>query len=207
MEDGVIVLTDDNFEEELAKYSSLLVEFYAPWCGHCKALAPEYAKAAKRLRENNPPYYLAKVDATENKEQAEAHGIRGFPTLFFYKNGQRMEYNGGRTENEIVQWILKKVGPPSTLVDLDGLKKAATDNKLVLAYFGDDAANKDFITFLEVANDPAISEKFTFVHSFAKDLAEHHGVGVHSILLFRQFDTSPVPFVGSIEKDKVVQFA
>jgi protein disulfide-isomerase A1 len=53
--------------------------------GHCKALAPEYAKAAQRLAENNPPYYLAKVDATEHKQLAERFGIRGFPTLFFFK--------------------------------------------------------------------------------------------------------------------------
>jgi len=56
------------------------------YSGHCKSLAPEYAKAAKRLRENNPPYFIAKVDATENKVQAEKHGVRGFPTLFFFKN-------------------------------------------------------------------------------------------------------------------------
>lgn len=53
--------------------------------GHCKSLAPEYAKAAKRLGENNPPYFIAKVDATENKVVAERFGIKGFPTLFFFK--------------------------------------------------------------------------------------------------------------------------
>jgi thioredoxin-like negative regulator of GroEL len=55
------------------------------YSGHCKQLAPEYAKAAQRLAQNEPPYYLAKVDATENKEVSERFGIRGFPTLYFFK--------------------------------------------------------------------------------------------------------------------------
>jgi thiol-disulfide isomerase/thioredoxin len=53
--------------------------------GHCKTLAPEYVKAAKKLAENTPPYYIAKVDATENKKVAERFGVKGFPTLKFFK--------------------------------------------------------------------------------------------------------------------------
>ncbi len=55
------------------------------YSGHCKALAPEYAKAAQRLAQNEPPYYLAKVDATEQKQLGERFGVRGFPTLIFFK--------------------------------------------------------------------------------------------------------------------------
>jgi thiol-disulfide isomerase/thioredoxin len=55
------------------------------YSGHCKSLAPEYAKAAKRLAQNDPPYYIAKVDATENKVLAERYSVRGFPTLIFFK--------------------------------------------------------------------------------------------------------------------------
>ena len=52
--------------------------------GHCKKLAPEYAAAAAKLGAQDPPRYLAKVDATENNEISERHGVKGFPTLFFY---------------------------------------------------------------------------------------------------------------------------
>jgi protein disulfide-isomerase A1 len=52
--------------------------------GHCKKLAPEYAAAATILAAQDPPRYIAKVDATENNELSERHGIKGFPTLVFY---------------------------------------------------------------------------------------------------------------------------
>lgn len=95
----VFVLTDSNFEKFFDKHQTVLVEFYAPWCGHCKSLAPEYEKAAKTLKSKSASVVLAKVDATKETGLGAKYDVKGYPTLKFFKDGLKgniADYDGPR---------------------------------------------------------------------------------------------------------------
>lgn len=74
----------------------------APWCGHCKALAPEYDKASLQLAEDQSDIRLAKVDATIESDLAQEYNVRGYPTLIFFKSGNQKEYTGSMIMPRIV---------------------------------------------------------------------------------------------------------
>ena len=72
-------------------------------CGHCKALAPEYEKAAKELAKEDPPVPLAKVDCSANSAICQNYDVSGYPTLKIFRNGDiSADYQGGRTAGEIL---------------------------------------------------------------------------------------------------------
>ncbi|TMS08880.1 Protein disulfide-isomerase A4 [Larimichthys crocea] len=110
-ENGVLVLTDSNYDTFIEGKDTVLVEFYAPWCGHCKQFAPEYEKIAQALKENDPPVPVAKVDATIATELANRFEVSGYPTIKILKNGEPVDYDGDRTEKAIVA-RLKEVAQP-----------------------------------------------------------------------------------------------
>ncbi|XP_065578991.1 protein disulfide-isomerase-like isoform X1 [Artemia franciscana] len=203
-DEGVLVLTKKNFASALSDIEHILVEFYAPWCGHCKSLAPEYAKAAQKLASDGSPIKLAKVDATEEQELAEEHGIRGYPTLKFFRNGKPSEYTGGRTSEEIVNWLLKKTGPPA--VDLkngDQSKAFIEDNEVAVIGFFKDQSSEKAKTFLSVA---AVLDDVKFGITSDEEVYADHDVSDDAIVLFKKFDDGRVNFDGEWTEDAVKTF-
>merc|ERR1711899_229545 len=105
----VVELTDSNFKKLVLQSDDMwLVEFFAPWCGHCKNLEPHWKSAAGELKGK---VKLGAVDATVHQELAQQYGVRGYPTIKYFPAGVKSgpeEYDGGRTSDDIVAWALGK---------------------------------------------------------------------------------------------------
>ena len=200
VENDVIILTDSTFDKAVAKYDYLLVLFYAPWCGHCKKFHPEYEKAAKTLRKEN--LYLSKVDATVEKKLAEKFEIQGFPTVKLFIKGEAIEYTGGRKEQEVINWMRKKTGPATKLIqsteDIDKLKK---DNDVVLIYFGNNKNELDEYTKVARKN-----EDFPFANVENEEIAKKLGIKMGTVVMFRNFEEPQKELSGSLTSKKIEEF-
>jgi protein disulfide-isomerase A1 len=184
VEEGVLVLNDQNFEEALKLHDNLLVEFYAPWCGHCQELAPHYSKAALTLRGDSPPLYLAKVDATVATLVAKKYEVEGFPTMKFFSKGEPSEYEGGRTEDEIVGWMRRKTGPPSkVLTTVNDVTTFTTNAEVAVVFFGVSATLNEY--FVHLANS---YDDTQFGECASQECLTHFNVSNGNVVVFRKFD-------------------
>ncbi|XP_021344437.1 protein disulfide-isomerase A5-like [Mizuhopecten yessoensis] len=101
-------LTTDSFDGFMKEHSSVLVMFYAPWCGHCKAMKPAYGEAAAILNGQEIDGVLAAVDATLEPNLASKFGVKGYPALKYFKDGKEaFDYKMGRTTDNLVSFMKK----------------------------------------------------------------------------------------------------
>lgn len=112
-----------------------------------------------------------------------------------YRNGEKQEYTGGRTEHEIVNWMLKRFGPSSTEVTCEQLKEKLVDSKYAVAYIGDFSQREFSEVFISASEDSKMGEKYQFFHSSDVECgSSYQASSFPAIVLFRKFDTSPLVF-------------
>lgn len=100
-------LTGDNFEQEVIQESlPVLVDFWAPWCGPCKMVGPIVETLAA---ENEGKLVVAKVNVDENKSLAVQYGIRGIPTLVFFKDGAEVKRVVGAQNKSQLQTSINQI--------------------------------------------------------------------------------------------------
>ncbi|KAM4028051.1 protein disulfide-isomerase A4 isoform 2-T2 [Anomaloglossus baeobatrachus] len=183
--EATMVLTEANFNEVVEAADIILVEFYAPWCGHCKRFAPEYEKAAQELRKHTPAIPLAKVDATTEVKLAKRYNVSGYPTLKIFRKGKSYDYNGPRENYGIIDFMIEQAGPPSTLIQnvkqVQEYLRDASDAIVIGVFIGN--KQKEFQLHQDAAN--ALREDFKFYHTFSSDVASFLKVNTGQLVVMQ----------------------
>ncbi|EXJ57250.1 hypothetical protein A1O7_07597 [Cladophialophora yegresii CBS 114405] len=207
----VLQVTAKNYDSLIAQSNhTSIVEFYAPWCGHCKNLQPAYEKAAKSLAG------LAKVAAVDcddeaNKAFCGQMGVQGFPTLKIVKPGSKPgrpvveDYMGPRSAKGIVEAVKDKI--PNHVKKLQGdalatwLEDKATPAKAII--FTDKGTTSPLVKSLAIDFLGTIA----FAQVRDKATAEAHGVSKFpTIHLIPSTGATPIPYEGDINRDFLVSF-
>ncbi|XP_059902370.1 protein disulfide-isomerase A2 [Gadus macrocephalus] len=211
-EADVMVLHSVNFARALDESRFLLVEFYAPWCGHCQKLEPVYAEAATTLKGAELAVMrLAKVEATEEKELAEEFELGSFPTLKLFVDGDRknpVEYTGKRTAEGIVQWMMRRAGPGAAVLETpDTATQLINTHNITVVGFFNSLESEEAKVFNGVFLDMADIE---FAVTTSPAVMEKYEVKASSVVLFKKIDDEradyTLPEDGKLDRDDLVMF-
>ncbi|KAF1897427.1 hypothetical protein Lal_00035132 [Lupinus albus] len=115
----VLELQESNFDSAISSFDHILVDFYAPWCGHCKRLSPELDAAAPILATLKDPIMIAKVNADKFNRLAKKYDVDGYPTIMLFNHGIPTEYRGPRKSDLLVSYLRKYAASDVTMLDSD----------------------------------------------------------------------------------------
>jgi len=184
--EAVVALTVKSFDEALQEYPYTFIEFYAPWCGHCKKLAPELEDAARQLA-GQPGVLVAKVDCTVEEVLGRRFDVRGYPTMKFFRHGKYLQdYELGRTAAELVAFIKKKSVPITvalnTVEEVNNFMAAHPTSLIVYA-----EPNSDALLGVRDAANQAVVEGFAFGEVSDPELIAKLGEQVDTVKVYRSF--------------------
>ncbi|ORX37455.1 thioredoxin-like protein [Kockovaella imperatae] len=203
----VIDLTGGTFKSEVNGEDLALVEFFAPWCGHCKNLAPHYEEAATELK-SKLGVKLAKVDCTEEAELCKEFGVNGYPTLKVFRNGVPTDYAGPRKADGIISYMVKQSLPAVSEVTPSSHDEFIKQDKVVLVAYGDESHPVP-AAFAEYANSARDTYLFgQYLDSSLPSIPE--SPSLPAIVLYKQFDEGhnvlSTSEVSSLTADSLAEF-
>ncbi|XP_043923073.1 protein disulfide-isomerase TMX3 [Protopterus annectens] len=156
---------DDSFKEN-RKDDVWLVDFYAPWCGHCKKLEPVWNEVGAEMRSSGSPVRVGKMDATSYSSIASEFGVRGYPTIKLLKGDMAYNYRGPRTKEDIIEFANRVAGPVvRPLPSPQMFEHIQKRHPVLFVYIGGESPLKE--KYIEVASELIV---YTYFYSASEDV-------------------------------------
>ncbi|RDX83798.1 Protein disulfide-isomerase 5-2 [Mucuna pruriens] len=202
----VLVLDESNFDSAIASFDHILVDFYAPWCGHCKRLSPELDAAAPVLAALKEPIVIAKVDADKHTRLAKKHDVDAYPTILLFNHGVSTEYRGPRKADLLVRYLKKFAASDVSILDSDSAVNTFVEE-----------AGTFFPIYIGFGLNNTVIEKFAIKYkknawfSVAKDFSEDLMVlydfdKIPALVALNQLYNERNTFYGPFEEDFLEDF-
>ncbi|KAF1770472.1 hypothetical protein GCK72_002291 [Caenorhabditis remanei] len=169
------------------------VEFYAPWCAHCKRLHPVWDQVGHSLSDSNLPIRVGKLDCTRFPAVANKLSIQGYPTIIFFRNGHAIDYRGGREKESLVSFAKRCAAPIIENIKEDQLEKVKLSARSQPSYiFFGESSGPLFDAFNTAANAKFSVARFYSVSSLKEAATFRQRVVVSK-------DNEEIEFNGEIE--------
>ena len=168
-----VALTAENFQRQVTMTRDpWFIKFYAPWCHHCQAMAPNWQGMAREMKGK---LNVGEVNCEVDKRLCKDVKVRGYPTIYFFQGGERIEYDGLRGLGDLISYANKALAVREGVRDVSAADFEEMEKKeeVIFLYFYDHATTtEDFAALdrlvmslvghakLVKTNDPALSERF-----------------------------------------------
>ncbi|KAL2834328.1 thioredoxin-like protein [Aspergillus cavernicola] len=144
-----VPLTGESFQKLVTtSQASWFIKFYAPWCHHCQAMAPNWAQLGKEMQHT---LNIGEVNCEVEHRLCKDARVSSFPTMYFFRGTERVEYNGLRGLGDLVSYAKKAVDIGSGIqeVDAEGFKELEETEEVIFLYFYDHATTSEDFAALE----------------------------------------------------------
>ncbi|TFK56291.1 thioredoxin-domain-containing protein [Heliocybe sulcata] len=144
---GSVLSLNGNTFQDAIKDGPVFVKFFAPWCGHCKKLAPIWIDLARHMQNK---LAVAEVNCEDHSALCKSQDVSGYPMLYYYpgQGGDKMDYTGGRKFEQLKTFAEKAVAPAVQEIKFDALQQTASENPVfyLLLHAADDTRTVNDVT-------------------------------------------------------------
>lgn len=204
---NVVELNNANFDSQVAS-GAWLIKFYAPWCGHCKKLAPVWEDVANHYARTSGNVHIAKVNCDDNSGACSTADVSGYPTIKYFVDGIKKNYNGGRKKQDFISYIDKMNKPLTSELKKDFEKTLKQENPffLLVGENTDEKVKNIFTQAARVLQDVHSPEFFELKNRVdGNKVFSLSELPDNSIVLFKEGDK--IVYTGANDVDSLVKWA